>query len=376
MNRLDSAIRDAEAAAYVAYGSSTDAGVRYLTQFRTTDPVVYVKRLGERGMLVIPQMEHERAVRESIAAVVTRADAGYLEYIKAGESRWRAAAHMIADLAAGPILAPATFPLALAREFEQFHPVMLDATGVVERMRAVKTPEEIEHIRSVQRATETAMERGIALIRSSNQKEDILYRDDQPLTAEAIRTEIHTTLLGLGCRGMDTIVSCGPDTALPHNLGTGPLKGNEPIVIDIFPQDELSGYHADMTRTVVKGEPSLEIQEMYEAVRDAKTLSASQVRAGVLGADLYQAVVEFFEERGYESSTQGFIHSLGHGVGLEVHEEPSLGPRGGELVAGNVITIEPGLYYPGVGGVRLEDMGAVMETGFDLFTQYEEKLII
>ena len=131
-----------------------------------------------------------------------------------------------------------------------------------------------------------------------------------------------------------------------------------------------------MTRTGVKGEPSLEIQEMYEAVRDAKTLSASQVRAGVLGADLYQAVVEFFEERGYESSTQGFIHSLGHGVGLEVHEEPSLGPRGGELVVGNVITIEPGLYYPGVGGVRLEDMGAVMETGFDLFTQYEEKLII
>ena len=115
MNKLDSAIRDAGAAAYVAYGSSVDADVRYLTRFRTGDPIVYVKRPDERGILIIPQMEHERAVRESIAAVVTRADAGFLEYIKAGEPRWRATAHMIADLATGPVLVPATFPLALAR---------------------------------------------------------------------------------------------------------------------------------------------------------------------------------------------------------------------------------------------------------------------
>ena len=376
MNKLDSAIRDAGAAAYVAYGSSVDADVRYLTRFRTGDPIVYVKRPDERGILIIPQMEHERAVRESIAAVVTRADAGFLEYIKAGESRWRAAAHMIADLAAGPVLVPATFPLALARELESFHPVILDGAGTVGAMRAIKAPDEIEQIRSVQRATEEAMERGIALIRGSTPKGGILLRNGQPLTAEAVRTEIHVHLLTRGCRGADTIVSCGPDTALPHNLGTGPLLEGEPIVIDIFPQDELSGYYADMTRTVAKGEPSPEIRDMYEAVRDAKALGASRVRAGVTGADLYHAVVEFFSDHGYESSTQGFIHSLGHGVGLEVHEEPSLGPRGGALAAGNVITIEPGLYYPGIGGVRLEDMGAVAETGFDRFTQYEEELII
>jgi Xaa-Pro aminopeptidase len=243
-------------------------------------------------------------------------------------------------------------------------------------MRAIKAPDEIEQIRSVQRATEEAMERGIALIRGSTPKGGILLRNGQPLTAEAVRTEIHVHLLTRGCQGADTIVSCGPDTALPHNLGTGPLLEGEPIVIDIFPQDELSGYYADMTRTVAKGEPSPEIRDMYEAVRDAKALGASRVRAGVTGADLYHAVVEFFSDHGYESSTQGFIHSLGHGVGLEVHEEPSLGPRGGALAAGNVITIEPGLYYPGIGGVRLEDMGAVAETGFDRFTQYEEELII
>ncbi|HOI14463.1 MAG TPA: Xaa-Pro peptidase family protein [Methanoculleus sp.] len=376
MNGLDSAIRDAEAAAYAAYGSSADANVRYLTRFRTTDPVAYVQRQGERGMIVVPQMEHERAVRESPAAVVTRADAGYLEYIKAGETRWRATAHMIADLAGGPVLVPANFPLALARELESFQPVMLDAAGAVEGMRAVKTPEEIEQIRSVQRATEAAMDRGIALIRSSVPKGGILHRDGAPLTSEDVRAEMHTFLLAHGYRGVDTIVSCGPDTALPHSAGTGPLREDEPIVIDIYPQDERTGYHADMTRTVVKGEASPAIREMYEAVRDAQTLGASMLRAGAVGADLYRAVVEFFRDRGYESNTQGFIHSLGHGIGLEVHEEPSLGPQGGVLVPGNVVTVEPGLYYPGTGGVRLEDMGAVTDTGFDRFTQYKEELTL
>ncbi len=376
MNGLDSAIRERGAAAYAAYGSSIDANVRYLTRFRTTDPVVYVQKPGERGMIVVPQMEHERAVRESTAAVVTRAHAGYLDYIKAGEPRWRATAHMIADLAGGPVLVPANFPLALARELESFHPVVLDERGAVEAMRAVKTPEEIEHIRSVQRATEAAMEHGIALIRSSVPKGGILHRDSAPLTSEAVRAEMHAYLLAHGYRGVDTIVSCGPDTALPHNAGTGPLREDEPIVIDVYPQDELTGYHADMTRTVVKGEPSPAIREMYEAVRDAKGHAASMLRAGAVGADLYRATVEFLRDCGYESNTQGFTHSLGHGVGLEVHEEPSLGPQGGALVAGNVVTIEPGLYYPGTGGVRLEDMGAVTETGFDRFTQYREELTL
>src|SRR5690606_15631737 len=113
-------------------------------------------------------------------------------------------------------------------------------------------------------------------------------------------------LLAHGSRGIDTIVSCGLDTALPHSPGVGPLRENEPILIDIFPQDELTGYHADMTRTVVKGEPSPAIREMYEAVRDAKAHAASMLRAGAVGADLYRATVEFFRDRGYESNTQGF----------------------------------------------------------------------
>jgi Xaa-Pro aminopeptidase len=131
-----------------------------------------------------------------------------------------------------------------------------------------------------------------------------------------------------------------------------------------------------MTRTVVKGEPTRELCEMYDALREAKRRGISQVRAGVSGAEVYQKVVDYFQECGYESDTRGFIHNLGHGVGLQVHELPTVGPAGKNLENGNVITIEPGLYYPGTGGVRLEDIGAVTAKGFKNFTDFSEDLVV
>ena len=163
---------------------------------------------------------------------------------------------------------------------------------------------------------------------------------------------------------------------MPHITGTGPLKADEPIVIDLFPCEEKTGYYADMTRTVVKGEPTPEIRDMYTALREAKQLGIAQVKAGVSGAAVYHVVVDYFKERGYESDTRGFVHNLGHGVGLQVHEQPTVGPAGKELKAGSVITIEPGLYYPGIGGVRLEDIGEVTTKGFSNFTKFPEDLIV
>ncbi|MDD1666880.1 MAG: M24 family metallopeptidase, partial [Methanomicrobiales archaeon] len=124
----------------------------------------------------------------------------------------------------------------------------------------------------------------------------------------------------------------------------------------------------------VKGEPSAKIGEMFEAVLGAQGLAAGLVRPGATGAEIHGKVVDYFRERGYESNTKGFIHNLGHGVGLEVHELPTLGPAGGELAAGNVITLEPGLYYPGVGGVRLEDAGVVTADGFRDLTRLPKEL--
>jgi len=375
MNGLDMAIRESGAAAYVLFASSADADMRYLTRFVTTDPVAYIRKAGERGTLVVSQMEYGRAAEESPAAVVTRSDAGFMEYLKEGDSRLRATARMIAALAGGAVLVPRQFPLGLAREIERFCPVFVDS-GSVESMRAVKTAEEVAEIRAVQRAAEKAMETALSLIRGAHPHDGELFCDGEPLTSERVKAEMHKVLLDYGCRGKDTIVSCGEETAQPHAHGSGPLLPNEPIVIDIYPQSEISGYHADMTRTVVYGEATPEIREMYLAVHEAKELAIPMIRAGANGTAIHQRVVDYFCERGYPGGTDGFIHNLGHGVGLEVHEQPSLGVMGDELRTGHVVTVEPGLYYPGIGGVRLEDMGAVTDTGFVRFTRCDEELIL
>jgi Xaa-Pro aminopeptidase len=363
MERLDEAIASAGAKAYVAYGSSLDADMRYLTRFRTTDPVLFLKQYGEPGKIIVSQMEFERAARESAAVPVTRAQAGLTEILKGEKNRWRAYARMVAGLVGGDILVPPQFPAALARELEAFSRVIVDEDTVLSA-RAVKSGEEIAAIARVGEATEAAMGQAIASIRSARVRKGILYRGRTPLTSEILQKEVAVTLLDRGCRAVDTIISCGDDSAIPHMRGSGPLREDTSIILDIFPQDEDTGFTADMSRTVVKGEPSRELVEMYEAVRGAQALAATLVRPGTTGAEIHGKVVDYFRERGYGTDTKGFIHNLGHGVGLEVHELPVLGPGGGELAAGNVITLEPGLYYPGTGGIRLEDMGVVTADGF------------
>jgi len=374
MDPLSDAIRKSGADAYVAYANSRDADMRYLTHFTTSDPFVFFKRVGSKGTIIISQMEVGRASRESITAVMTRAEAGLPEILKKEKDPYRATALMIAELTGKKILVPPNFPVVLANALGEFCTVKVD-TGTVLSMRAKKSRPEIKHLREIQAITQTAMGRAVSLIRGSSVKKGILYYDKKPLTSEYIRYAMHCVLLEHGCTAEDTIVSCGEDTAIPHMTGSGPLKADEPIIIDLFPLHEKTGYYADMTRTLVKGEPSPEILDMYAALLEAKQLAVSRVKSGVRGADLYQLIVDFFRDRGYESDTRGFMHSLGHGVGLQVHELPSLGPAGKILEAGNVITIEPGLYYPGIGGVRVEDIGVVTKTGFNNFTSFSEDLI-
>ncbi len=373
MNALDQVIAAAGADAYVMYASSHDPDIRYLTGFTTSDPFVYFKKREEKGTIIVSQMECARAACESKAAVISRTSAGLPEILKRESNHWKATALMIAGQVDGKILVPPTFPYALAKALEETCTVTVDEKGLT-TLRAIKNRTEIRSIRHVQECTERAVDTAVTMIRKSQVKKGGLFLDRVPLTSERVRAEMHKVLIDLGCRTTDTIVACGKTAAVPHAVGSGPLLPDEPIVIDLFPQDEKTGYFSDMTRTVVKGEATPEIREMYDAVTEAHDLAISRVRAGAIGAEIHQEVIGFFSERGYGNGTKGFVHNLGHGVGLEVHEAPSLGPSGGILSAGNVITIEPGLYYPKIGGVRLEDIGMVTARGFNRFTRYPREL--
>ena len=375
MDPLSEAIRKRGTDAYVVYANSRDADMRYLTHFVTSDPFVYFRRRGEKGTIIISQMEVGRASREGMTAFMTRTEAGLPEILKKEKDPFRATAQMIAGQVGKKILVPPNFPVALANALGEFCSVAVDE-GTVLSMRAKKTRPEIRCMKNVQDVTQTAMGHAVSLIRRAVVKKGILYLDGKPLTSEHIKYTMHCVLLEHGCSAEDTIVSCGEDTAIPHMTGTGPLRADEPIIIDLFPLHEKSGYYADMTRTFVKGEPSPEILDMYTALREAKQLAMSRVKSGISGADLHQLVIDFFKDRGYDSDTRGFVHNLGHGVGLQIHELPIVGLSGKRLEEGNVITIEPGLYYPSTGGVRLEDIGAVTKKGFDNFTAFPEDLVI
>jgi Xaa-Pro aminopeptidase len=178
----------------------------------------------------------------------------------------------------------------------------------------------------------------------------------------------------------EPIVACGPQAAMGHDRGSGPVAPGVPVVIDLWPQDRESACFADMTRTFVVGEPFAEIREWHALCREALERAAATIRPGVTGREVFEVVCDYFGEHGQptqlskaagETLEEGFNHSLGHGVGLEVHESPSLGrTRGGELVAGDVLAVEPGLYRPDIGGVRLEDMVVVTDTGGETLTRY------
>jgi Xaa-Pro aminopeptidase len=256
---------------------------------------------------------------------------------------------------------------------------MVDNEQAIEKLRSIKSDKERDYIMASAQVAETAMAYAISLIQNAIVKEGVLYRAETmtPLTSESLRYEIHNILLKQGYHADGTIIACGMNSAMPHWTGTGALYANQPIIIDIFPSSDTTGYYADMTRTVSKGEPAQKITDMYTAVSKALRLAQDMVKPGISVKEMYQAVLDCFEGQGFQTAgLSGFIHSLGHGVGLAVHELPSLSLHDGSLQENQVIAIEPGLYYPDIGGVRLENIGIVTDTGFVSFTTYPEVLII
>ena len=223
------------------------------------------------------------------------------------------------------------------------------------------------------------MARGIEILSSSDiGKGRRLIWGGKPLTAERMRAEIDSAILHHGGLPMHTIVAGGDQGCDPHERGHGPLKANDLIILDVFPRDARSGYFGDLTRTVLRGTATDAQRKLYATVERGQKMGLDQMKPGANGEKIHDAIKQFFTEAGYpteknaEGRWTGFFHGTGHGLGLDLHELPRF--QAGKLKANQVFTVEPGLYYPGVGGVRIEDVAVVTPKGGRLISKMEKRL--
>ena len=384
--RLSAHLERTNADGYLIDADGEDSNQYYLSGYHAPDS--FVTLYTDDGVsLLVSGLEYTRAKTDSDGDVVRKtAEFDYWEKAEAMDPRTAGklvTAEFLAESGVESVSVPDSFPVSTADVLrEQGIDVAWDDEYTLEDVRAVKSEREIEHITETQRATEAAMAAAEELLERATVEEGVLYLDGEVLTSEAVRRRIELTLLERDCEMDDCIVACGAAAARGHDSGSGPLATDTPIVVDIFPRHKETRYFADMTRTFVKGQPSDRTTEWYELTHEAYEAALDTIRAGVAGETVDDAVCDVFEAAGYptlrtdDSTTDGFFHSTGHGVGLGVHESPHLARQGGELEAGHVVTVEPGLYEQGTGGVRVEDLLVVTDDGYENLTEYPTDLRI
>lgn len=382
----------ATAARVIAGVPARSAALYREIRFSAGDPaaLVLLPRAGAPGaerLLVIRDIEMERARRHARADRV----ACPADYAPAGGlsgDRETATAQSVAECvrragAANAVLdrsTPAIYWHELARAGIR---VECDPSmGVVERRS--KDDQEIAWLREAQAQTEAAMRMACELVaRSTAGADGTLMHDGAPLTSERVRAAIDLFLLGRGYANPESIVAGGPVGADCHDHGQGALRTGEPVIVDIFPLSRATLYNGDCTRTVVHGTPHPEVVRMHAAVVAAKAAAIAAIRPGVTGEAVHAATSRVMRERGFEmglppagapESWCGMTHGTGHGIGLDVHEPPLLAAGGPALVVGDALTVEPGLYSPARGGVRVEDMVVVTPAGCDNLNSLPEGL--
>jgi Xaa-Pro aminopeptidase len=382
--------RDNQRTLLVIGAPQHDATAYHLSGFLAPDPVICLRAAGKR-YLAVSALEYGRAEKEAPVDELVSFDELELtrlaRELRSGARAFAAATAKLLEkvgVDGSPIAVPPHFGVDYADELRA-RGFRIEADGrSFADLRRVKTQGEISHIEEAQRATEEACSRAAQILREAEVAGDGELRwRGETLTSELLRAEMEVELLRRGCAAEGTIAAGGAQAADPHQIGSGPLRAGEAIILDIFPRGQEGRYHADMTRTFVKGEPGDELRNMYDAVLEAQEAALSMIRAGVNGRVVHDKVSDILHEKGYKTGkhnqkpgeplTEGFFHGTGHGVGLEVHEAPRISTIDEELKAGDVVTVEPGLYEPGVGGVRIEDLVVVTEDGCRNLTRFPKE---
>jgi Xaa-Pro aminopeptidase len=382
---ISETLRAHKSDAFLIVGNSNNSDIFYSTHLFSSDPFAYVQTKDASETILVSDMERKRAELESrVSRVRTLQDYDYRGKIKErGDSAVAycdCLAQLLQELGARRIAVPRDFPYHIAQVLKEDGFSFEAIKSPFQQLRAKKSGGEIGKIRKAQDACNLAMKAAAEMIHKSEVVNGHLNYHGYDLTAEKVRAAIDITLIEHGCEAEGTIVACGKGSANPHWEGSGLIMADEPIIIDIFPRNKRDRYYADMSRTVLKGKATERLSDMYETVLLAQETAIAMVKPGVRCSDIHSRVCEIFEEKGYATyksgSSVGFIHSTGHGVGLEIHEAPPVGESDVVLEEGNVITIEPGLYYPDVGGIRLEDLILVTADGHENLTEMEKRFVV
>ena len=356
--------------------------LRHEVPLAIPDAFFYLERDGRR-VVAIHSLEIPRVRGRAELEIIATAELGEDELIAAGkrepEITLELALRACREVGIERAAVPPSFPVEHADHLRANGIELTVDRELFDNRRRSKNETELRGIRNAQKACEAALDEARDLLRRAERNGAGLEIDGEPLTCERLKQVIETAFTRFEVEGGDMIVAHGEQTAVGHDSGSGQIRADEPIVFDLFPKDKRTGCYADMTRTYVVGEASDELRKWYALVKAALDRATAEVRPGENGRKLYELVCELFHDAGYKTGLhkqpgevleEGFIHGLGHGVGLEVHELPIMSRVGHDLVPGDVITVEPGLYRPGFGGLRLEDLVLVTEDGYEVITDY------
>jgi len=355
----------------IVAASEMDSNILYATSFFAPDPFIFFQHRG-RKYVVMSDLELDRAKKQAkVHAVLSLS--GYQRRLRDG-GRGNVTIVDILGLifkekGIRSLLVPANFPVLLADRMRSSGFKLVVKEDPFFGDREIKTAAEVRKIRDSIRIAEVGLDAGIAALkRSKIGKDRYLYLNGRRLTSEAIKTVVNTAIMAEGWIPSHTIVASGNQCCDPHNEGYGPIKAHTSVVFDIFPRSQDTGYFGDLSRTVVRGRASERLKEAYETVRQGQEIGFRLIRDGVNGHEVHRKILDLFQQRGFPTGKingrmQGFFHGTGHGLGLDIHEIPRIGGVESTLRTGHVVTVEPGLYYIGMGGVRLEDVVLVTRGG-------------
>ena len=351
--------------------SERSADMLYLGRIQVPDAFVAFVARGKK-YAVLGALELGRARKESAFDKVLQLET----YLQRARKRWpdrkpgpaEVVALVAAEFRVKNFYIPDDFPAGLATRISQLGVGLTIVTDAIFPEREVKTRTEIAAIREGNRCSAAGLDAAERLLRASKVKGRQLLHEGKPLTSERLRRTIEVACLEAGGISHGTIAAGGDQACDPHCVGHGPLRANELIVVDVFPRVQTTGYHGDMTRTFLRGRASDAQRALVEAVRAAQFGAMQSIRAGVNGRDIHRGVIAEFEQRGYATKhtakgSVGFFHGTGHGLGLAVHELPRMSTVDHTLLKDSVVTVEPGLYYPGLGGCRIEDVVQITARG-------------